>query len=488
MTPAIDVFVTSILSNPAIRGRHERVRRGLTSVRVPYSEHDVAGDEAAKSLWKRKSGNKNELPFLLVDGEPVGNIEEFDEAVEFGELRQFLRLDSDPIPPPPTAPPPDLTASAASSHRPSPASSTHSEAGSPRQAVPSLDDFASLNLSPAELAELAREIQSGETFSSGLGSLSPWTGPNVATSASGAPQGYDFGTTATRRIEPAFSPTAPLRLEKVNFTRPLPDRPLASDVARDELAGIDLDAEGLNEDALEKLVREMEAEEEERRRLRNAQGDGSRGVEPPPLPEKEPDQHEEPALPPKPAEEDAAKEDSAKEDSAKEDSAKDDIARQTAIENDGGAELSAPIAEVQALRLSPSEKEELAKHAPLAGDAAGAASTTLEVEPADKLEKELAAAVEQAARDAKPPSAAEAPPSPARDGTARSSAAEVQNLKSVLSAAGTAAAQSESEMPHFGVSDMLPPSSGSAAEKAPQGEAADELSHNVAAAIRLGDL
>ncbi|GJN90014.1 hypothetical protein Rhopal_003009-T1 [Rhodotorula paludigena] len=486
MTPAIDVFVTSILSNPAIRGRHERVRRGLTSVRVPYSEHDVAGDEAAKSLWKRKSGNKNELPFLLVDGEPVGNIEEFDEAVEFGELRQFLRLDSDPIPPPPTAPPPDLTASAASSHRPSPASSTHSEAGSPRQAAPSLDDFASLNLSPSELAELAREIQSGETFSSGLGSLSPWTGPNVATSASGAQQGYDFGTTATRRIEPVFSPTAPLRLEKVNFTRPLPDRPLASDVARDELAGIDLDAEGLNEDALEKLVREMEAEEEERRRLRDAQGDGSRGVEPPPLPEKEPDQHEEPALPSKPAEEDTAKEDSAKEDSAK-----DDIARQTAVENDGGAELSAPIAEVQALRLSPSEKEELAKDALPAGDAAGSTSTTLAVEPADKLEKELAAAVEQAARDAKPPPAADAPPSPARgDGATRSSAAEVQNLKSSLSAAGTAAAaaQSESEMPHFGVSDMLPHSSGSAAEKAPQGEAADELSHNVAAAIRLGDL
>jgi glutaredoxin len=40
----------------------------------------VAGDENAKSLWKRKNGGKNELPFILVDGEPVGNIDDMDEA------------------------------------------------------------------------------------------------------------------------------------------------------------------------------------------------------------------------------------------------------------------------------------------------------------------------------------------------------------------------------------------------------------------------
>lgn len=103
MPPTIDLFVTSILSNPAIRGRHERVRRGLTSLRTAYSEHDVrppahcppssaaasqltlailqvAADEAAKSLWKRKARNGNELPFLLVDGEPVGSVDEFDDA------------------------------------------------------------------------------------------------------------------------------------------------------------------------------------------------------------------------------------------------------------------------------------------------------------------------------------------------------------------------------------------------------------------------
>lgn len=67
----IDVYVTTILSNPGIRGRHERVVRYLTSARVPYQMHDVASDEQAKLFWRRKDST-NELPCVLVDGERVG--------------------------------------------------------------------------------------------------------------------------------------------------------------------------------------------------------------------------------------------------------------------------------------------------------------------------------------------------------------------------------------------------------------------------------
>lgn len=69
--PTIDVYVTTILTNPGIRGRHERVARYLTSARVPYATHDVASDEQAKLFWKRKDST-NELPCILVDGERVG--------------------------------------------------------------------------------------------------------------------------------------------------------------------------------------------------------------------------------------------------------------------------------------------------------------------------------------------------------------------------------------------------------------------------------
>ncbi|BGP17579.1 hypothetical protein JCM10213_001227 [Rhodosporidiobolus nylandii] len=321
MAPTIDVFVTSIMSNPAIRGRHERVKRALTGARVAYSEHDVAGDEQAKQLWKRKNGGKNELPFLLVDGEPVGSIEDLDEAVEFGELRQFLRLDTPSAPSPAAAPAPPSASNAAAP----PSSAVDDD-----RPKPTLDDFASLDLSAEELAELERELAAGETFSSGLGSSHANSG-----------QGYDFST--TQRFEPLFSPTAPLKLEKVNFVRPLPDRPLASEVVRDELEGIDADEIG--EDELEKLARELEAEEEERRRLRDAQGDAGRGVEPPPLPEKQPSEGapKSPELPAKDAPSAAAP--------PPQPSAKGELAEKTSVEGAGGAELSAPLKEVEKLRL-----------------------------------------------------------------------------------------------------------------------------------------
>lgn len=310
--PTIDIFVTSILSNPQLRGRHERVRRALASARAPYAEHDVAGDENAKSFWKRKNGGKNELPFILVDGEPVGNIDDMDEAVEFGELRQFLRLDA-PLPPNPSnsAGPPSVTETVSPPTLPS----TDTTKTPPPPPKPSLDDFADLDLTEAELAELAREISNDDTFSSGL------------VNSGGRDHGYDFSD-ATRRFEGS---TAPLRIEKINFSRALPDRPLASEVARDELEGIEQGDFDLDE--LEQLARELEAEELERRRLRDAQvANGTRGVDPPPLPAKEATvilSVEAVTLP-------------------------KEVAESRTVEGMGGASLSAPLAEIEKLEISTS--------------------------------------------------------------------------------------------------------------------------------------
>ncbi|GAA5839569.1 hypothetical protein JCM9279_005982 [Rhodotorula babjevae] len=441
MPPTIDLFVTSILSNPAIRGRHERVRRGLTSLRTPYSEHDVAADEAAKSLWKRKARNGNELPFLLVDGEPVGSVEEFDEAVEFGELRQFLRLDApaapSAVPPPASSTGPTTTA----------AGPDGSNGNTTTAAKPSIDDFASLSLSPSELDELAREIASGSTFSSGLGTLTPLD----ASHAPAAPLNFSH---ATRTIEPVLPPTAPLKFERVNFTRPLPDRPLASDVARDELEGIETD--DLGEDELDKLARELEEEEEQRRRLRDAQGPSR--VEPPPLPEKlEPvdDTSTErkladPPVPPKlPAE----------------------LAGATAVGGAGGAALSAPLVDIATLRLSPHEQATLASP-PSPGGA------TLEVRPVSALERAGPLSEHEDGKE---------------EGAARGAAAqqrtsrrEADEIKAELNLEGSRGGPAKvSEMPHFSVQDLSPPPQEKVEEGAKDG---DELVENVAAAIRGGDL
>ncbi|KAK4047410.1 hypothetical protein OIV83_005457 [Microbotryomycetes sp. JL201] len=240
----IDVYVTSILTNPSIRGRHERVERALTSLRVPFSTHDVASDDEAKRWWKRKDPT-NELPCIMVDGERVGSIEQFDEAVEFGELRQFLRLDAPPPPPPEKGP--SLPASPIPN----------------REARrPSVDDFAALDLSPEELKQLEKELEKGETFDSGLMDERP-TAPRT------------FLSTIHHAVKPLrFSRKDPATGDKVNVIRPLGERPLASDPSKD-LEGLD----ELDENELEQLARELELEEQQAQAAREKDKAGL-----PPLP------------------------------------------------------------------------------------------------------------------------------------------------------------------------------------------------------------
>ncbi|GAA6020557.1 hypothetical protein JCM11491_000795 [Sporobolomyces phaffii] len=482
--PSIDVFVTSILSNPQLRGRHERVRRALASVRVPYAEHDVAGDETAKSLWKRKNCGKNELPFILVDGDPVGNIDELDEAVEFGELRQFLRLDSPP-PPPPVAPNPTP-----SDPNPLPVPpSTVTTRTPPPPPKPSLDDFADLDLSEAELAALAREISAGETFSSGLGSAS-----------SQLDAGFDFSH-ATRRFDGGA--TAPLRMAKVNFARALPDRPLASDVARDELEGIDQGE--LDLDELERFAKELEADELERRRLRDAQaGAGARGVDPPPLPEKE--LTPSPPVPEK--SEGQEEEDKGVRESSSPSSLPKDVAESTSVEGMGGASLSAPLAEVEQLRIStvsPSDvatrtltlespvQEESAPSPKFADPPASLPDRAATPPPAPSTAKSLFSSVADVFTPSSPSSVSTAAGrEPERK---KSTPTEVEHLKKSLEgdAHGAGGGVAESDMPNFGVKDMDPagPRDSDArnvttGEHETKGDAT--LEDRVAQAIREGDL
>ncbi|GAA5902048.1 hypothetical protein JCM5296_007563 [Sporobolomyces johnsonii] len=536
--PTIDVFVTTILSNPQLRGRHERVRRALASARVPYAEHDVAGDEAAKSMWKRKNGGKNELPFILIDGEPVGSIEDLDEAVEFGELRQFLRLDTPSLPPSSassiSAPSP-APAAVAPSHSPLPpsassSSSPASTADSHPKPQATLDDFADLDLTESELEELAREISRGDTFSSGLASSPDSTRP-----------GYDFST--TQRFEP-IPQTQPLRFEKVNFTRPLPDRPLASEVVKDELEGID--AEELDMDELEKLARELEEEEMERRRLRDAQGDTGRGVQPPPLPEKDSMATKEPPLPRKDhdlamplSHPEAASSPSPAQPSAPESSTPTTeraapstgttpalgpsadpssstsptaaLDSQTSVSGLGGASLSAPISEIDKLRLSDDDDDDDDDAAPLRQTLHVAPVTASERRKLDEesktphsYEEVLSTAVGVAVVPSCT-SAEEAEEGPARP---RSDPAEVQRLREGLdrNEVDRGIEGRESEMPAFS-RDMLPDGGAGDEEEEEKGREKDDarveveavkadeneaegegLAERVAEAIRDGEL
>ncbi|KAI1793959.1 hypothetical protein LXA43DRAFT_971603 [Ganoderma leucocontextum] len=86
-SPPIQVFLTTIASQPALRQRQEYVLRVLQVKKAQFTSYDLASDEDAKKLWRRKAPlDKQQLPGILIGGEFPG------EAVEFGELDQFLRL------------------------------------------------------------------------------------------------------------------------------------------------------------------------------------------------------------------------------------------------------------------------------------------------------------------------------------------------------------------------------------------------------------
>ncbi|WFD37054.1 hypothetical protein MCUN1_003946 [Malassezia cuniculi] len=91
MSEAVELFTTSILSHPVVRGRHERYMSVLSVLQIPFIVHDLASDPDAKSRWRRKAVDA-QIPGLLVNNEWRGTFAEFEEAVEFGEVRQFLGI------------------------------------------------------------------------------------------------------------------------------------------------------------------------------------------------------------------------------------------------------------------------------------------------------------------------------------------------------------------------------------------------------------
>ncbi|EKM61144.1 uncharacterized protein PHACADRAFT_190285 [Phanerochaete carnosa HHB-10118-sp] len=94
--PPIQVFLTTIASQVELRRRQEYLLRVLQVKKISFTSYDLASDEDAKRLWKRKAPlDKQQLPGILVGGEFVGTFTEFEDAIEFNELDIFLRRNED---------------------------------------------------------------------------------------------------------------------------------------------------------------------------------------------------------------------------------------------------------------------------------------------------------------------------------------------------------------------------------------------------------
>lgn len=285
--------------------------------------------------------------------------------------------------------------------------------------------------------------------------------------------GYQFSH--TQQFTPSYPSTAPLKLEKVNFVRPI-RRPLASEVDTDLLEGIDQD--DVDEDALERLARELELEEEEHRRRR-------------------------PPVPPSGSSRGEGGEASAPTNTTTvESSIAPPLGDVTAVEGDGGASLSKPLKQVEALTI-PAVATTVD-----AGDRDSESSQQpnkdlelqrIQVEPVSEFETRARAEAERAAAAPSPSlppplgTATSAEPSSSRRATesSTSSSEEARRLKT-----DAPTRSGESQMPNFGVEAMMSPTSqerhqqrereGGGGDHAGNGK--DSLDRRVAGAIRDGEL
>ncbi|KJA29302.1 hypothetical protein HYPSUDRAFT_32699 [Hypholoma sublateritium FD-334 SS-4] len=111
-SPPITLYMTTIASQPALRQRQEYIFRILHVKKIPFNTYDLASDEEAKRLWRRRApADKQQLPGILVGGKFPGTFAEFEDAVEHDELDIFLRLNEswnpdidEDRPPPPVKP------------------------------------------------------------------------------------------------------------------------------------------------------------------------------------------------------------------------------------------------------------------------------------------------------------------------------------------------------------------------------------------------
>lgn len=275
-----------------------------------------------------------------------------------------------------------------------------SAAGSPNPdgtRRPSIFDFAALDLTAEEARQLEEELARGETFDSALA----------------PPEPVEYTSTQRHQVQPLKLTRHDIDTktgERIQYVRPLGDRPLAQDAPRNDFEGL----EDVKEDELEALARQLEEED----RLQS-QAMEAKNTQP---------------LPPPPAE-DSALEETAKPNQTESKLATENTAGNTqsqaaatdsnpraALESttsiEGAGELSAPLAEIEQLKLSPEEVSEL--QAEVADG-----PTALEVEQPSELE--LTARREARAAEAQP-----AEEDQRIQMESRSSVREVEQLKAGL--------------------------------------------------------
>jgi len=93
-TSGIVLYTSSVSGSVAVDKNTDRVRFLLQANRAPFTEVDVSLSTIDKEYLHKHSKHENKitLPQVFLDGEYIGSKDEIEEANEYGELKDLLRL------------------------------------------------------------------------------------------------------------------------------------------------------------------------------------------------------------------------------------------------------------------------------------------------------------------------------------------------------------------------------------------------------------
>merc|ERR1712150_287308 len=92
MASELRLYMTSVSSNKELKDQQNRMTMILDSKKIPYVAHDIASDPGAKVAMRAIAGDKSFPPQISRDEELLGDYCAFNEAVEDGQLMEFLKL------------------------------------------------------------------------------------------------------------------------------------------------------------------------------------------------------------------------------------------------------------------------------------------------------------------------------------------------------------------------------------------------------------
>lgn len=95
--PALYIFTSLTAGSSHIVTATSRLETILRANRVPFKALDIATDDKARMLWRRRagkdaSGRPRKFPALVQEGLVLGDIVEIEEWNEYGELRQHVKI------------------------------------------------------------------------------------------------------------------------------------------------------------------------------------------------------------------------------------------------------------------------------------------------------------------------------------------------------------------------------------------------------------